>query len=307
MALPTRPGQGLPIKRPDSVAPAPEVTRNQGEELELPGLPEIFVEQSASPVEEIPDYEDDAFAHPANKRLNNYGEQVARDDKKHEYRHVIDNTDENRGPSRENLQRLGGAVAEGAESLLGQKPRPRRETPAREESLAPQAKETIRPPLPPERSKNRTNRLASHGESVKSSQAEESTESWEIDPVTGKKFKALPGYKEGVSFSKTKTKEYANHGMTITDLRTFVDVDDDFNMDDLKGTAETFLPHLRVPPDKEEQERLRKARAAQQKEHDRAYESAVAEEREQEATEIEATLGVKKKTPWWKRKKKNSK
>lgn len=298
MALPTRPGQGLPINRPQVGTPAPEPVSSSHDELELPPL--TFDE----PADEFPAYEDDAFAHPANNRLNNYGDRVARDEERHEHRQVIENTDESRGPSRENLQRLGGT--------------PSKDTKRPIVDEAPQARKEPRPPAPPARANKPTNRLAGHGEkrrivpgdernpSTRPEQApaaqEETDERWHVDPETGKRFKEIPGYKDGVKFTKTKTKEYASNGMSFSDLRTFVSVDEDFDMDDLGGTAETFLPHLRVPPNKEEQERLRRARAAQQKEHDRAYEAAVAEESASEADEIATTLGVKKKKPWWRRK-----
>lgn len=98
---------------------------------------------------------------------------------------------------------------------------------------------------------------------------------WEIDKETGKHFKLLPGYKQGVM--KHSAAIIKAGGMTLTQLRSAVDEDPDFSLDDLNGSAETFLSHLRVPPDKEEQARLIAERAMRQKNFDEAASRVVEE------------------------------
>lgn len=89
---------------------------------------------------------------------------------------------------------------------------------------------------------------------------------WEVDAETGKKFKQLVGYKSGVM--KHSANIIKAGGMTLDQLRKSIEEDPDFDLDDLNGSAETFLSHLRVPPDKEEQKRLKEERAKRQKAYD---------------------------------------
>jgi len=91
---------------------------------------------------------------------------------------------------------------------------------------------------------------------------------WRIDPKTGKRYKDLPGFKKGVMGSKATITRGAKGGFGADDLRTMLEDVPDFNMDDLNGTAEMFMAHLRVPPDKEEQKRLAAERAERQKAYD---------------------------------------
>lgn len=106
-------------------------------------------------------------------------------------------------------------------------------------------------------------------------------EGWAIDPATGKKYKKLSGYKEGVM--KHSAKVIKAGGMTLDQLRATVNLDEDFNLDDLNGSAETFLSHIRVPPNKEEQIRLREERAKRQKLYDDAASRAAADEKDDES------------------------
>lgn len=107
-------------------------------------------------------------------------------------------------------------------------------------------------------------------------------EGWAIDPVTGKKFKKLPGFKEGVMRSQAAIKKAANGGMTLEQLRMTVIEEPDFDLDNLNGSAETFLAHLRVPPNKEEQRKLREEREAREKLYEEAARRAAAEQAEEE-------------------------
>lgn len=97
------------------------------------------------------------------------------------------------------------------------------------------------------------------------------------DEETGKIYKELEGYKPGVM--KHSAKVIKSGGFTLDQLRKVTSVDPDFNLDDLNGSADTFLAHLRVPLDKEAQARLREERAKKEK----AYEAAAARNLEDES------------------------
>lgn len=112
---------------------------------------------------------------------------------------------------------------------------------------------------------------------------EEAEDGWVIDPVTGKRHKELAGYKKGVMHSSAKIIKAG--GLTLQQLRLAVDEDKDFDLDDLNGSAEMFLSHLRVPPNKEEQKRLIEERARRQKQYDRIAADEAREEAEREAAE----------------------
>lgn len=88
-------------------------------------------------------------------------------------------------------------------------------------------------------------------------------EGWAIDKKTGKKYKVLP-----------KT-EYDADGMPMLQIT-------DFDDSDLNSEAEKFLAHLRVPPDKAEQQRLRELRAEMQREANRKYAKAHKDENNDE-------------------------
>lgn len=112
---------------------------------------------------------------------------------------------------------------------------------------------------------------------------EEDEEGWVVDPVTGKRHKELTGYKKGVMHSSAKIIKAG--GLTLQQLRLAVEEDKDFDLDDLNGSAETFLSHLRVPPNKEEQKRLMEERARRQKQYDRIAADEAREEADREAAE----------------------
>lgn len=104
---------------------------------------------------------------------------------------------------------------------------------------------------------------------------------WAIDEETGKKYKVIGGYKPGVmQHSKAIIKAGGFH---LDQLKKIYEVDEDFDMDDLNGSAETFLAHLRVPPSKEEQLKLREERARRQM----AFDANIPEDDEQDQSEID--------------------
>lgn len=55
---------------------------------------------------------------------------------------------------------------------------------------------------------------------------------------------------------------------------------DDLNLDDLTGEAEKYLAHLRVPPNKEERQRLLEEKAERTRAQNRAYTQANPEEQD---------------------------
>lgn len=86
-------------------------------------------------------------------------------------------------------------------------------------------------------------------------------EGYAVDPVTGKQYKLLPAAApEAVRAHKNNPK-----GMGLDEFMRYTKADESFDMDDLNGAAELFLPHLRVPPDKEEQKRILAARKARER------------------------------------------
>jgi hypothetical protein len=96
---------------------------------------------------------------------------------------------------------------------------------------------------------------------------EELEEGWAIDPKTGAKYKMIPK-----SVYKGKGKN------AIPELAI-----EDFDVDDMTGEAETYLSHLRIPPDKEEQEKLKQLRAQMRRNSEASY--AEANKDELEATD----------------------
>lgn len=89
-------------------------------------------------------------------------------------------------------------------------------------------------------------------------------EGWAIDEKTGKKYKMIP------------KSVYKGKGKNAIPLLLI----EDFDADDMTGEAETYLSHLRVPPDKEEQERLKQLRAQLRKRSDASYAEANKDELE---------------------------
>ncbi len=107
-------------------------------------------------------------------------------------------------------------------------------------------------------------------------------EGWAIDPVTGKRFKQIAGYKPGVMKSRAAVKAASNGGMSLDQLRATVNLDPDFDLDNLNGSAETFLAHLRVPPNKEEQQELLRLRAAREEQFAKAAARAAEDDEDDE-------------------------
>lgn len=87
-------------------------------------------------------------------------------------------------------------------------------------------------------------------------QQEQGTEEspWKVDPKTGKRYKMLPGIDHNVIRDARKS---GAKSFSLEQLQEHVNNDPDFDGDDLNKSAEIFMAHLRVPPNKEEQERLR--------------------------------------------------
>ena len=96
-------------------------------------------------------------------------------------------------------------------------------------------------------------------------------EGYAIDEETGIKYKVLPGAKpEAVKkFNSMKKSDLEN--LTFSSMKYFFTEAEDFDIEDLNSTANDFLGHLRVPPDKDEQKRLREARAQRMKAQEEAY------------------------------------
>lgn len=101
-----------------------------------------------------------------------------------------------------------------------------------------------------------------------------------VDKETGKLYKQLPGFKKGVLNSKTTIRTAAKGGFGLSELRTMVEEADDFDIDNWGKTADIYLAHLRVPPDKQEIERLRKERLKRQQEFDKLASSQADDEGE---------------------------
>lgn len=88
--------------------------------------------------------------------------------------------------------------------------------------------------------------------------AEDEDGEWALDPKTGKRYKALPSTpREAIAaYKRTKGK-----GLSKSEMLAFIETSEDFDIDDLNGTAETFMAHLRVPPSPEEREEILRKRA----------------------------------------------
>jgi len=93
---------------------------------------------------------------------------------------------------------------------------------------------------------------------------------WAIDPATGKRYKRLPQASREAIRAYKGTK---GAGFTLDEMKRFVGFQENFDIDDLNGTAELFMPpRLRTPPSKEEQEAIlrRKAELAEEQRAKRA-------------------------------------
>lgn len=91
-------------------------------------------------------------------------------------------------------------------------------------------------------------------------------EGWAIDPKTGVKYKKIP---------KSVFEGKGKNAIPVLAI-------EDFDVDDMSGEAETYLGHLRVPPNKEEQEKLKQLRAQMRRRSDASYAEANKDELEKE-------------------------
>lgn len=102
-------------------------------------------------------------------------------------------------------------------------------------------------------------------------------EKYVTDPKTGKTYKKMPGIASNAKDLNAIKRMGDNFG--LSEMRAMVEQDEDFsNADtiyggDLNDLADTFLSHLRVPPDEREIERLRELKAKQKIEQDKLYDS----------------------------------
>lgn len=105
-------------------------------------------------------------------------------------------------------------------------------------------------------------------------------EGWAIDPKTGVKYKKIP---------KSVFEGKGKNAIPVLAI-------EDFDVDDMSGEAETYLGHLRVPPNKEEQEKLKQLRAQMRRRSDASYAEANKDELEK-ADEIEPEFVAPKVKP----------
>jgi len=91
---------------------------------------------------------------------------------------------------------------------------------------------------------------------------------WRTDPKTGKRYKVLMATPKEALVAYRRNKG----ALPIEQLMKLIEVDEDFAIDDLNGTAEKFMAHLRVPPSPEEKEALirKKQQMAKAQEQERA-------------------------------------
>lgn len=125
-------------------------------------------------------------------------------------------------------------------------------------------------------SENKTNEINrnSKRKSVKGSSTipvenivEDEDSKYAVDPKSGEKYRKLPSAPKEVIKSNKK-------GMaTMSQLRQFVEVEDDFDGDNLNKAAQLFIPKgLRTAPSKEELQRLRKEREIRMKKQQKEFE-----------------------------------
>lgn len=151
----------------------------------------------------------------------------------------------------------------------------------RKEDLAPPAKrqkpseDTINQELPrrKERSAQSEQRRVRQ-QPIKESTVEKSPEveeGYAIDEETGIKYRVLPGAKADAvkKFNSLKKSDLEN--LTFSSMKYFFTEAEDFDIDDLNSTAEDFLGHLRVPPNKEEQKKLREERLKRKREQNQKF------------------------------------
>lgn len=126
------------------------------------------------------------------------------------------------------------------------------------EASLPGLDEVSLPPVSPPPAKPRSEGLPLPPSPTKEvPKSREEDRGWRVDPKTGKKYKVL------AKNSPDAVKSAKNgEGLTLDQLFKYTEDDPDFNLDDLNGSAETFLAHLRVPPSPEELKKLRAEREA---------------------------------------------
>lgn len=88
---------------------------------------------------------------------------------------------------------------------------------------------------------------------------DENGSEWRTDPKTGKRYKVMQGVDP--EFLRAAKRQGATE-LGFDDLMDQVKLDPDFDGDDLNSSAEIFMAHLRVAPDKKEQQQLREERSA---------------------------------------------
>lgn len=99
---------------------------------------------------------------------------------------------------------------------------------------------------------------------------EETDDRWRVDPRTGKRYKVLKqSSKEAIAASKRNK----NGGLTLEQARQLIEDEEDFDADDLNKSAETFLAHLRVPPNRDELEQLKAERVKRMRKQALAFNS----------------------------------
>lgn len=129
-------------------------------------------------------------------------------------------------------------------------------------------------PNRPEQTRTKRNKTSGQNDSVikadkteeKSTEQPKVEDGYAIDPKTGVKYRVLPGIKEEAAQAFNKLSEEELKNFTFSSLRNMVEEVEDFDIDDLNSTANDFLGHLRIPPNKEEQARLREERIRRKKE-----------------------------------------
>jgi hypothetical protein len=100
---------------------------------------------------------------------------------------------------------------------------------------------------------------------------DELEEGWAIDEKTGAKYKTIP------------KSVYQGKGKNAVPLLMI----EEFDVDNMTGEAETYLSHLRIPPNKQEQAELLRLRAELRKRSDASYEAANRDEIEKPQEEPE--------------------
>lgn len=112
---------------------------------------------------------------------------------------------------------------------------------------------------------------------LEDSEAQNAEDNWSVDPKTGKRYKQIKATpKEAIkAYGKTN-----GRGLSKEEMLRYIEVEGDFDIDDLNNTAETFMAHLRVPPSKEEQQEILRKK------------SELAEKRRRERQELDDELNA---------------